>query len=240
MMRYHHIVAPHYDDQMSMDLLHARMIGEYLRRTGINRVVEVGCCWGVSTAAVLEALTWHGCAASYVAIDPEIKPTVRTMLDDAAMHGVDIVALEQRSLDDDALNKLVDSSTAVILDGDHDYAVVREETDRCLLNLPACIIYHDCGGTGGGLPGPSAVFQDTEGSWNFGGVRYRLLGDRLARPGMRTERGLGFADSTEIGICRDFGAAIALKALGADWSGSGPFPTYWESRDTQARWRGCR
>lgn len=180
-MRYLHLIKPHLDDPMSMDLLHAMMIGEFLRLTGVRHVVEVGCCWGVSTAAALEALSWYGSRASYTAIDPEIKPTVQVMVDDARTHGVRINVVEGESLSPSALAAHANQQTVVILDGDHSPEVVSEEFRICMIAATPAVILHDCGSEGG-LPGPRGVLDAHVG-------RHDAI-DEKRRAGMRTERGL--------------------------------------------------
>ena len=55
MGRFLEIAKPHADDPMSMDVGHALMIGQFIREIDATSVVEVGCCYGISTGAILDA-----------------------------------------------------------------------------------------------------------------------------------------------------------------------------------------
>lgn len=176
-----HVVSAYLDDPMSMDLIHARMIGEYIRRSGVRHVVEVGCCWGVSTAMILESLSWWGDKASYVGIDPDIKPTVTSLAALASQSGVNVSLLAERSLDG-ALSRSMKPGCLVLLDGDHSAETVMAEAKSCRY-LDSMIVFHDCGTGGAGCDGPIKAFASLGGG--------AIHDDAI--PGMRTDRGLGFS-----------------------------------------------
>lgn len=179
------VVTPYLDDQMSMDLIHARMIGEYIRRSGVRHVVEVGCCWGVSTAVILESLSWWGDKASYVGIDPDIKPTVKVLAALASQRGVNVSLLAEKSLDG-ALSRSLKPGGLVLLDGDHSVDTVTAEVAVCRgveFGYPdPMVVLHDCGRGAAGCEGPRGAFV-----YAGGGA---IHDESIA--GMRTDRGLGF------------------------------------------------
>ncbi len=196
-MKYLSIVAPYLEDQMSMDVVHARMLGEFIRRSGVRRVVEVGCCWGVSTALILEALEWWGTQATYIGIDPVITPGVRAMASRARDAGVNVVLREEKSLGEHrALEEVVDDKTFVVLDGDHDESVIVPEVQVCLAADARAIAIHDMGTDG--LPGPKKAVDSLPAmGWTF-------AWDCVPRPGMRTQRGLAFGAHRKSNIVQFF------------------------------------
>jgi hypothetical protein len=174
MGRFLDIAMPWANDQMSMDVEHALMIGEFIKRAGINTVVEVGCCYGISTGAILDAFD--------AMVEREDRFELRQK---RHLHLIDVkfqqpvldmysaVKLEPYNDTDISIDNAPSLSTycdsqhttlgrfygeVVILDGDHSEEVVVAEAKlvESWKKPPAAIVLHDTGREGG-LPGPRAA-----------------------------------------------------------------------------------
>lgn len=213
-MSYLDFARDHLADTMSMDLIHAKMIGEFIRRIRCFDVVEVGCCHGVSTGAILDALAEINTASQVpylVLIDPVIQPAVRSMVLEAdAKFGdeeIMLVVVEAKSLDATPIGvprvaTHCDRHCVLVLDGDHSEETVLGEIDAVQSRgvQPRAVILHDVGL--GGLPGPRAGVAALRGLYG-----YTFAMDDAYREGMRTERGLAI-------LCRDASdAAVAEEVL---------------------------
>lgn len=213
-MSYLDFARDHLADSMSMDVIHAQMIGEFIRRIRCFDVVEVGCCHGVSTGAILDALAeinTSGQVPYLVLIDPVIQPAVRSMVREAdAQFGDEemmVVVVEAKSLNPTPIGiprvaTHCDRHCVLILDGDHSEETVLGEIDAVMSRgiQPRAVILHDVGW--GGLPGPRAGVGVLRGIYG-----YTFAMDDAFRDGMRTERGLAI-------MCRDVGdAAVAEEVL---------------------------
>lgn len=205
-MRFIDIAMPFADDQMSMDVLHAEMIGKFFVGAGIRRVTEVGCCHGISTGAVLDAIKAQGGGNVHL-IDPVIQPTIRLMIDTVCSveaRRIAVLVSHSTSLASDGdsveVARELTNDSAIILDGDHSKEVVKAEIAAALAGgrFPRAFVFHDCG-LSGGLPGPQygVAYLVTMG--------YRYVMDEVKRPGMRTERGLAILcrDDADIKIARE-------------------------------------
>lgn len=166
MGRFLEIAMPHADDPMSMDVGHALIIGRFVRAIGATSVVEVGCCYGISTGAVLDALEERSEGAFELRqlkllhlIDIKVK---RTVMDMTCLSNHTLVTIDECP----SLSKYADGKHTilgrfygeiVILDGDHAEETVVAEVDHVLSwpKPPRAIILHDTGRDG--LPGPRAA-----------------------------------------------------------------------------------
>ena len=171
MGRFLDIALPYADDQMSMDVEHALMIGQFIREAGINTVVEVGCCYGVSTGAILDAFDASRIEGGKFAfrkprhlhlIDPSLTSPVMDMSDLLNETGVENLSMDftgLRSLDTSKAGFPVLGLWAgelVVLDGDHSVEAVVGEV-RTLMEWPEkpdVVVFHDSGRDG--LDGPKA------------------------------------------------------------------------------------
>lgn len=176
MGRFLEIAMPHADDQMSMDVEHALMIGQFIREIDATSVVEVGCAWGISTGAILDAFEERREGPFELRqkkllhlIDVMFQSTIWQMIE-RAKHSRDVeVDYDQNP----SLSKYqysasdVDYSTlgrcygeVVILDGDHAEETVMAEVETVLSwpKLPRAIVLHDTGRIDG-LPGPRAAVE---------------------------------------------------------------------------------
>jgi len=186
---------PHADDQMSMDVGHAMMIGQFIREIDATSVVEVGCCYGISTGAILDAFEERREGPCELRqqrllhlIDIKFQSSVMSMY-----HRVKLEPLgdTQITLDNvTSLSKYGDSrptlgryyGEVVILDGDHSEETVMAEVDLILSwpKLPRAIILHDTGRDG--LPGPQAAVDHLRKKW------WSIYDNETAGP--RASRGL--------------------------------------------------
>ena len=178
MGRFLEIAMPHADDQMSVDVEHALMIGRFIREIDATSVVEVGCAWGISTGAILDAFEEMGekqqqdngaCelrqARLLHLIDVKFQPTIAMMLNMPGLVPACVKLIchdEKPSLsrygnDRPTLGRYY--GEVVILDGDHAEETVMAEIDLILSwpKLPRAIILHDTGRDG--LPGPRAAVE---------------------------------------------------------------------------------
>jgi predicted O-methyltransferase YrrM len=193
MIDYRHHAAMYETHQMSMDRRHAVAIGKFLRQCkGIDGIVEVGCCYGVSTAEVLAAA--DEIDAHVVLIDPVHQPSLKAMVAEAPPKRVSLC----KGTSVELLAKYLTAESIAILDGDHSLAAADFEAEICAAVMPRAIILHDVTNRAPGCEGPGwfmHVFQR---------VMYRPAIDCLPRHGERTGRGLAI-------LCRD--ATDHLEAL---------------------------
>ena len=198
MGRFLEIAMPHADDQMSMDVGHALMIGQFIREIDATSVVEVGCCYGISTGAILDAFEemWQQhqqqgtCELRQVRvlhlIDVKFQPTIAAMLDRPSLVPAyaKLVSLDAKP----SLSRYGDGrptlgryyGEVVILDGDHAEETVMAEIDLILSwpKLPRAIILHDTGSDG--LPGPRAAVEHLRKKW-WSIVHNETAGPRASR-----------------------------------------------------------
>jgi hypothetical protein len=199
MGRFLEIAMPHADDPMSMDVRHALMIGQFIREIDATSVVEVGCCYGISTGAILDAFEemWqqqeveHGaCELRQVRllhlIDVKFQPTIAMMINKPGLvpaYAKLICHDEKPSLsrygnDRPTLGRYY--GEVVILDGDHSEENVMAEVDLVLSwpKPPRAIILHDTGSDG--LPGPRAAVDRLR-SKNWSVYHNETAGPRASR-----------------------------------------------------------
>jgi cephalosporin hydroxylase len=198
MGRFLEIAMPHADDPMSMDVGHALMIGQFIREIDATSVVEVGCCYGISTGAILDAFEemWQQhqkkgtCELRQVRvlhlIDVKFQPTIAAMLDKPGLVPAyaKLVSIDEKP----SLSKYSDDrptlgryyGEVVILDGDHSEENVMAEVDLVLSwsKLPRAIILHDTGRDG--LPGPRAAVEYLRKKW-WSIVHNETAGSRASR-----------------------------------------------------------
>ena len=224
MGRFLEIAMPHADDQMSMDVEHALMIGQFIREIDATSVVEVGCAYGISTGAILDAFEemWEkqqqhdgACELRQVRllhlIDVKFQPTIAMMLNRPGLvpaYAKLICHDEKPSLsrygnDRPTLGRFY--GEVVILDGDHAEETVMAEIELILSwpKLPRAIILHDTGRDG--LPGPRAAVKHLRQKW------WSIVHNETAGP--RASRGLTIctADDDNGG---DFFTASRILELG--------------------------
>ena len=193
MIDYRRHAAMYETHQMSMDRRHAVSIGKFLRQCkGISEIVEVGCCYGVSTAEVLAAA--DEIDARVTLIEPAPQPNLLAMLADAPEGRASLVIGTSAY----ELEACLTRDSVVILDGDHSLAAADLEAEICAAVLPRAIILHDVTNRDPGCEGPGWFMHV------FQGVMYRPAIDCLPRNGERTDRGLAI-------LCRD--AADHLEAI---------------------------
>jgi len=193
MGRFLEIAMPHADDPMSMDVGHALMIGQFIREIDATSVVEVGCCYGISTGAILDAFEERREGVCELRqkrllhlIDVKFQPSVMIMYHRLNMGpiGDTRIALDNVA----SLSKYGDSrptlgryyGEVVILDGDHSEENVMAEVDLVLSwpKLPRAIILHDTGRDG--LPGPRAAVECLRKQW-WSIVHNETAGPRASR-----------------------------------------------------------
>jgi len=181
MGRFLEIAMPHADDPMSMDVGHALMIGQFIREIDATSVVEVGCCYGISTGAILDAFEERREGVFELRqkkllhlIDIKFQRSIWSMIREREDLDVKIVYDECPSLSKyrygpsrEILSNNGNLYTlgryygeVVILDGDHSEENVMAEVDLVLSwpKPPRAIILHDTGKVDG-LPGPRAAVE---------------------------------------------------------------------------------
>ena len=178
MGRFLEIAMPHADDPMSMDVGHALLIGKFIREIDATSVVEVGCCYGISTGAILDAFEERREGPFELRlkrvlhlIDVKLQMSVMDMYHTVSLEPfgdtrifIDNVTSLSRYADDfHTLGRYY--GEVVILDGDHAEETVMAEIDLILSwpKLPRAIILHDTGRDG--LPGPRAAVEHLRQKW---------------------------------------------------------------------------
>ena len=173
MGRFLEIAMPHADDPMSMDVGHALMIGQFIREIDATSVVEVGCCYGISTGAILDAFEEQREGVCELRqkrllhlIDIKFQPSVMIMyhrlnmgpIGDTKIALDNVASLSKYGDDRPTLGRYY--GEVVILDGDHSEENVMAEVDLVLSwpKPPRAIILHDTGKVDG-LPGPRAAVE---------------------------------------------------------------------------------
>lgn len=199
MNRYESFAEPWRQHEMSMDIRHARMVGRFLEAAcHLNSVIEVGSCFGVSTAEVLAACEKTG--AECTLVDIVFQEPVKKMLAEACGRvRATMVADHSASV----LHKLVDAGSIVLLDGDHRRCYMELE-DEALMRSgpPRAVILHDIASHRIDCDGPRWMLH----LWQSRG--YKVAVDFMPREGERTDRGLGI-------LCRSVAdAEIARSACG--------------------------
>jgi hypothetical protein len=220
---------PHADDQMSMDVGHALMIGQFIREIDATSVVEVGCCYGISTGAILDAFEERRdgpCELRRMKllhlIDVKFQPSIWRMIQAAkgrtAHRDVQLAFDEFRSLSTyrygpsgEVLSNGNHATLGcfygevVILDGDHSEENVMAEVDLVLSwpKLPRAIILHDTGRDG--LPGPRAAVECLRQKW------WSIYHNETAGP--RASRGLTIC-TLDVNGKADYDAAFRILENG--------------------------
>lgn len=197
MNRYAKFADPYVGHVTSMDRRHARSIGAFLLNIEPKAsVVEVGCCYGVSTAEVLDACEQSGFACTL--IDTVFQPSVAAMAREAAGR-VSIVMDAGHSVG--VMADYIDKDAVVILDGDHRRAYMELESEILERRPPRAIVLHDVTSQRPDCDGPAWFLH----RWQAAG--YSVAIDYLPRDGERTERGLAI-------LCRDpADAEVATRAV---------------------------
>lgn len=173
MGRFLEIAMSHADDPMSMDVGHALMIGKFIREIDATSVVEVGCAYGISTGAILDAFEERREGPFELRqkrllhlIDIKLQVPVMDMyhtvglepFGDTRIFIDNVTSLSRYGEDRPTLGRYY--GEVVILDGDHAEETVMAEIDLILSwpKLPRAIILHDTGKVDG-LPGPRAAVE---------------------------------------------------------------------------------
>lgn len=193
MGRFLEIAMPHADDQMSMDVGHALMIGQFIREIDATSVVEVGCCYGISTGAILDAFEERREGPFELRqkkmlhlIDIKFQPSVMKMYHKVVLGPLsgttifidNVASLSRYGENRPTLGRFY--GEVVILDGDHAEETVMAEIDLILSwpKLPRAIILHDTGRDG--LPGPRAAVEHLRKNW-WSIVHNETAGPRASR-----------------------------------------------------------
>ena len=178
MGRFLEIAMPHADDQMSMDVEHALMIGQFIREIDATSVVEVGCAYGISTGAVLDAfedpregpfelrqtkllhlidVMFQSTIWQMIQIQ-RARPSLEVKIDYDENQSLSKYQYDTRGVAHYTLGRCY--GEVVILDGDHAEETVMAEVETVLSwpKLPRAIILHDTGRIDG-LPGPRAAVE---------------------------------------------------------------------------------
>lgn len=194
MNRYAEFAEPWRQHEMSMDVRHAGMVGRFLRGLGgLKSVVEVGCCYGVSTAEVLDACEQSG--AQCTLIDLAFTQSVVKMLA-AACNRVRVSMASDHSAA--VLGKHLSEECVLLLDGDHRRVYMELEDEILAKTPPRALILHDITSHRPDCDGPRWMLH----RWQAKG--YLAAVDYMPRDGERTERGLGILcrDAADAGIAR--------------------------------------
>ena len=187
MNRYEGFAEPYRGHEMSMDFRHAAWIGRFLRQIPqLSSVVEVGCCFGVSTAEVLDAC--ERTSASCTLIDTVFQQSVRSMAH-SANGSVRLTMCSDHSAA--VLDKYLIGGPVVILDGDHRRSYMELEDEILRKCPPRALILHDVSSHRLDCDGPRWMLH----KWQAAG--YRVVIDYLPREGERTERGLAILCATD-------------------------------------------
>jgi cephalosporin hydroxylase len=213
MGRFLEVAMPHADDPMSMDVGHALMIGQFIREIDATSVVEVGCCYGISTGAILDAFDERREGPCELRrkkllhlIDIKFQQSVADMY--YAVNLDTAIILDNAA----SLSKYADGKLptlgryygeVVILDGDHSEENVMAEVDLVLSwpKPPRAIILHDTGSDG--LPGPRAAVE------RLRSKNWSVYHNETAGP--RASRGLTICVADELG---GYDAAFRILELG--------------------------
>lgn len=197
MNRYAQFAEPHIGHAMSMDRRHATMIWTFLHNLPAPaNVIEVGCCYGVSTAEVLDACETSGFPCTL--IDTVFQQSISQMAREAAGR-VPLVMDTGHSVG--VLADYLRPHSVVILDGDHHRAYMELESEVLEKRPPRAIILHDVTSTRADCDGPPWFLH----RWQANG--YFVAIDYLHRDGERTERGLAI-------LCREVeDAQLATRAV---------------------------
>lgn len=188
MSRYSPVAEPFVGHQMSMDVRHARAIGRYLMGiVGPATVVEVGCCYGVSTAEVLAACEERD--FSVTLIDTAFQPSIQQM---ATLAAGRVRLVMDRGHSAAVLAQYVHASTVVILDGDHRRAYMEVESEILERCRPRAVILHDVTSLRPDCDGPCWFLH----RWQAKG--YHVAIDYLPREGEQTDRGLAILSFADI------------------------------------------
>lgn len=197
MSRYGSLAEPYKGHAMSMDTRHAGAIGSFILNAGGRaNVIEVGCCYGVSTAEVLFACEHKGFPC--VLVDTHFQKSVLDMAR-AAAGRVAVVLDVGHSVS--VLSDYATPHSIVILDGDHRREYMELESEVLERVRPRAVVLHDVTSSRSDCDGPAWMLH----RWQAGG--YFVAIDYLAREGERTDRGLAI-------LCRETAdAEIAVRSM---------------------------
>lgn len=197
MNRYRQFNGLFRDHAMSMDGRHAEMIGRFLLNVEPPaNVIEVGSCYGISTAEVLAACETAGFPCTL--IDTVFQDTVKRMVQEAAgrIAVVMDVGHSVAVLGDYATNRSI-----VVLDGDHHRAYMELESEILEKANPRAIVLHDVTSQRADCDGPAWMLH----RWQSRG--YFVAIDYLSRENERTDRGLAI-------LCREpADAEVATRVM---------------------------
>jgi hypothetical protein len=192
-MKYLQYIEHYLDNAMSMDLRHAKMIKEFVSSLeGITKYIEVGCCYGISTASFLEASIIKN--TKCILIDPSFQSNLVKMCENYNLQYSDQLSMyEDYSFN--VLDKVVDSESIVLLDGDHRLSAVKEEINILEKYKPRAIILHDVLYDDKYCDGPKWAFD------RLCSIGYYGIIDGEERQSERTHRGLGILCKTPEDHC---------------------------------------
>lgn len=182
----------HEEHEFSMDHCHAAAIGKFLRTIEKPRqVIEVGCCYGVSTAEVLAAADERGFGVRL--IDTVFQPSVKAMVESCAL------AVMHQGTSVNLLSPMLDMNDVLILDGEHSQTYMEMEAQIVANTQPRAVVLHDATSRRGDCDGPAWVLHRLQSDGYFVALDY------LPRVGKRTDRGLAF-------LCRSVADLTAARA----------------------------
>lgn len=174
-------IADHPGSEWSMDVRHAEWVKAALLALKPATAVEVGCLFGVSTLAILEA----GVPDVHL-IDVRILGSVRQMATDYG------ATLYEETSETALLKVPASTNLAALIDGDHSLPVVQKEAEILNRMAPRIVLAHDVTAQhiGLGCEGCSWLWHALQCSGWFCYV------DCIPRQGERTARGLLIATRT--------------------------------------------
>jgi hypothetical protein len=165
-------------DGWSADLRHVRWIRDTLQTGRFRKVLEVGCMYGYSTSAFLDALK-AGRVDSVDLCEPAPTPELRALLAGAG----DKVRLHECTVQE-LFARPWGGWDLVFLDGDHDRTTAEVEVKTLLRNRVRAVFVHD---SASAFTGPPVIKE------GLAGAGYKTVEDAVARPGEITDRGMLFA-----------------------------------------------
>jgi hypothetical protein len=201
--RYRQYADPYREHVMSMDRRHAAMIRAFLLNVEYPaNVIEVGSCYGVSTAEILYACEEREFPCTL--IDTHFQESIAAMAREAAGR-VQLVLDVGHSVG--VLGDYLRPESIVVLDGDHRRAYMELESEVIeRRGEPRAIVLHDVTTQRPDCDGPAWLLHH----WQRKG--YFVAIDFLPREGERTDRGLAI-------LCREpRDAEVATGAMCADES----------------------
>lgn len=180
-MKYLKHISKYMNDRMSMDIRHSFMLESFLSNiNNLTHCVEVGSCYGISTAAILTCCELSN--ASCDLVDINFQPVIKTMYE---LSSSKIIINLHETSSIKCLDKILHQNSIVLLDGDHTLQYVTKEINIIKNFLPRSIVLHDVTNDSSCCDGPRWAFDELRSLGYYGII------DCKHRQTERTERGLG-------------------------------------------------